>query len=186
MTEKPVDSPALTPPPATKTASGAGRGLVALLMTTVLLVALVAVSYVFGWPWLDHQWQRLARIEQQLADIPLQEQQAADRQGQLLERIEDDVQTAISAGRQEWERKLTTSETRQRVEHAASERQFADRMGRLEGQVDRLLEVDRRAWLGQEAIFLIRLAAQRLLIARDVAAAINLLTQADALLRDTG
>ena len=59
-------------------------------------------------------------------------------------------------------------------------------MGRLEGQVDRLLEVDRRAWLGQEAIFLIRLAAQRLLIALDVAAAINLLTQADALLRDTG
>jgi uroporphyrin-3 C-methyltransferase len=157
-----------------------------LLMTTALLAALAAVIYVFGWPWLNDQWQRLAQIEQQVADISLQEQQAVDRQGQLLERVENDVQNAIAAGRQEWERKLTTSETRQRVTHAASERQFADRMGRLEGQVDRLLEVDRRAWLGQEAIFLIRLAAQRLLIARDVAAAINLLTQADALLRDTG
>jgi uroporphyrin-3 C-methyltransferase len=157
-----------------------------LLMTTALLAALAAVIYVFGWPWLNDQWQRLAQIEQQVADISLQEQQAVDRQGQLLERVENDVQNAIAAGRQEWERKLTTSETRQRVTYAASERQLADRMGRLEGQVDRLLEVDRRAWLGQEAIFLIRLAAQRLLIARDVAAAINLLTQADALLRDTG
>ena len=186
MTEKTVDSPALTPQPVAKPASGARGMVLTLLMTTALLAALAAVIYVFGWPWLNDQWQRLAQIEQQVADISLQEQQAVDRQGQLLERVENDVQNAIAAGRQEWERKLTTSETRQRVTHAASERQFADQMGRLEGQVDRLLEVDRRAWLGQEAIFLIRLAAQRLLIARDVAAAINLLTQADALLRDTG
>jgi len=186
MTEKTVDPPTPIPQPAAKTASG-GRGVVgALLVTTLLLAVLAAVVYVFAWPWLTDQWQRLAQIEQQLVDVSLQEQQAADRQGQLLERIEDDVQTAVAAGRQEWERKLTTSETRQRVEQAASSRQFADRMGRLESQVDRLLEVDRRAWLGQEAIFLIRLAAQRLLIARDVAAAINLLTQADALLRETG
>ena len=186
MTEKTVDSPTPISEPAAKIASG-GRGVVgALLMTTVLLAALAAMVYVYAWPWLTDQWQRLAQIEQQLVDVSLQEQQIADRQGQLLERIEDDVQTAVAAGRQEWERKLTTSETRQRVEQAASARQFADRMGRLESQVDRLLEVDRRAWLGQEAIFLIRLAAQRLLIARDVAAAINLLTQADALLRETG
>ena len=186
MTEKTVDSPTPISEPAAKIASG-GRGVVGvLLMTTALLAALAAVVYVYAWPWLTDQWQRLAQIEQQLVDVSLQEQQIADRQGQLLERIEDDVQTAVAAGRQEWERKLTTSETRQRVEQAASARQFADRMGRLESQVDRLLEVDRRAWLGQEAIFLIRLAAQRLLIARDVAAAINLLTQADALLRETG
>ena len=186
MTEKTVETPAPIPQSEAKIASGA-RGVVgALLMTTVLLGALVAAVYVYAWPWLTDQWQRLAQIEQQLVDVSLQEQQIADRQGQLLERIEDDVQTAVAAGRQEWERKLTTSETRQRVEQAAASRQFADRMGRLESQVDRLLEVDRRAWLGQEAIFLIRLAAQRLLIARDVAAAINLLTQADALLRETG
>ena len=186
MTEKTVDSPSLTSQPVAKPASGARGMVLTLLMTTALLAALAAVIYVFGWPWLNDQWQRLAQIEQQVADISLQEQQAVDRQGQLLERVENDVQNAIAAGRQEWERKLTTSETRQRVTYAASERQLADRMGRLEGQVDRLFEVDRRAWLGQEAIFLIRLAAQRLLIARDVAAAINLLTQADALLRDTG
>ena len=186
MTEKTVDSPTPTSDAKVKPASGARGVVVALMMTTVLLAALGAAIYVFGWPWLNDQWQRLAHIERQVADVSLQKQQAADRQGQLLETIEDDLQTAIAADRQEWERKLTTSETRQRVEQAASARQIADRMARLEGQVDRLLEVDRRAWLGQEAIFLIRLAAQRLLIARDVAAAINLLTQADALLRDTG
>ena len=100
MTEKPVDSPTLTPQPSAKTASGARGGLVTLLMTAMLLAALGAVLYVFGWPWLNDQWQRLARIEQEVADISLQEQQAADRQGQLLERIEGDVQTAMAAGRQ--------------------------------------------------------------------------------------
>ena len=186
MTEKTVDPPTPTLPPAVKTSSGVGRAVSALLIIAVLLAALGAAFYQFGWPWISDQWQRLAEIEQQVADVSRQKQQAADRQDELVEMIEGDVQTALAAGRQDWERKLTTSETRQRVEQATSARQLADRMGRLEGQVDRLLEVDRRAWLGQEAIFLIRLAAQRLLIARDVEAAMNLLTQADALLRDTG
>jgi uncharacterized protein HemX len=186
MTEKTVDPPTPTLPSAVKTSSGEGRAVSALLIIAVLLAALGGAFYQFGWPWINDQWQRLAEIEQQVADVSRQKQQAADRQDELVEMIEGDVQTAMAAGRQDWERKLTTSETRQRVEQAASARQLADRMGRLEGQVDRLLEVDRRAWLGQEAIFLIRLAAQRLLIARDVEAAMNLLTQADALLRDTG
>jgi uncharacterized protein HemX len=51
--------------------------------------------------------------------------------------------------------------------------------------VDRLLAVDRSAWLGHEAAFLLRLASQRLLVARDVDAATALLAQADALLRQT-
>jgi len=59
-------------------------------------------------------------------------------------------------------------------------------MDRLEDQMDRLLAVDRRAWLGQEAIFLMRLASQRLLVARDIDSAQALLEQADGLLRDTG
>ena len=57
-------------------------------------------------------------------------------------------------------------------------------MGRVEDQMDRLLAVDRRAWLGQEAVFLTRLAGQRLLVARDVDAALALLEQADVLLRE--
>ena len=101
MTEKTVDSPVLTPQPVAKSASGARGGLVTLLMTTMLLAALGAVMYAFGWPWLNDQWQRLAQIEQQVADISLQEQQAVDRQGQLLKRVEEDVQTAIAVGRQE-------------------------------------------------------------------------------------
>ena len=82
MTEKTVDPPTPIPQPGAKTASG-GRGVVgALLVTTLLLAALAAVVYVFAWPWLTDQWQRLAQIEQQVADISLQEQQAVDRQGQ--------------------------------------------------------------------------------------------------------
>jgi len=75
---------------------------------------------------------------------------------------------------------------RQNAERAESVRQLSGRMGRVEDQMDRLLAVDRRAWLGQEAVFLTRLAGQRLLVARDVDAALALLEQADVLLRDTG
>jgi uncharacterized protein HemX len=50
--------------------------------------------------------------------------------------------------------------------------------------VDRLVATDRRIWLGQEAVFLARLASQRLLVARDRDAAIALLEQADNLLRE--
>ena len=114
MTEKTVDSPTATSEPKVKTASGARGIVVALMLTTVLLAALGAVIYLFGWPWLNDQWQRLAHIERQVADVSLQKQQAADWQGQLLEMIEVDLQTAIAVDRQEWERKLTSSETRQR------------------------------------------------------------------------
>ena len=43
---------------------------------------------------------------------------------------------------------------------------------------------DRRAWLANEAAFLVRLSAQRLLTSRDIAAAEALLTNADALLSE--
>ena len=73
MTEKTVDSPTPISEPAAKIASG-GRGVVgALLMTTVLLAVLATVVYLYAWPWLTDQWQRLAQIEQQLVDVSLQE-----------------------------------------------------------------------------------------------------------------
>ena len=62
MTEKTVDSPTATSEPKVKTASGARGIVVALMLTTVLLAALGAVIYLFGWPWLNDQWQRLAHI----------------------------------------------------------------------------------------------------------------------------
>ena len=93
---------------------------------------------------------------------------------------------AMATAESEWQRALAESSARQNAERAESARQISNRMKRVEDQVDRLLAVDRRAWLGQEAIFLTRLAGQRLLVARDVDAALSLLGQADELLRDTG
>ncbi|MDG2442107.1 MAG: uroporphyrinogen-III C-methyltransferase, partial [Luminiphilus sp.] len=48
----------------------------------------------------------------------------------------------------------------------------------------RLTATDRRAWLANEAAFLVRLSAQRLLVSRDIDAAQALLTNADALLAE--
>lgn len=64
-------------------------------------------------------------------------------------------------------------------------RRFDDRLAALEAQLARLTATDRRAWLVQEAAFLTRLASQRLLVARDVDAAVALLTNADDLLVQT-
>ena len=50
MTEKTVDPPTPTLPPAVKTSSGVGRVVSALLIIAVLLAALGAAFYQFGWP----------------------------------------------------------------------------------------------------------------------------------------
>jgi len=157
------------------------------LSLLTMLLALGGAGYWFGWPWAQQQLQRLDAIENQLVtlsaeskhplpDIPALAQAAAD----------SSVRSAVAQLETNWRRDLASWQAQQVAERAESARQISDRMGRVESQMDRLLAVDRRAWLGQEAFFLTRLAGQRLLVARDVEAAMSLLTQADDLLRDTG
>ncbi len=95
------------------------------------------------------------------------------------------TRSLLDAARREGEQTLRQFREEIDAELADTGSQSALRMGRLEQQVDRLLAVDRRAWLGHEAAFLLRLASQRLLVARDIDAATSLLVQADELLRAT-
>ena len=135
----------------------------------------------------EQTWQRFEAMESKLGSIEQKEQRrrpprspkspAPRRTGKS--ECHGDLES-------EWRRALAESSARQNAERARTARQISNRMKRVEDQVDRLLAVDRRAWLGQEAIFLTRLAGQRLLVARDVDAALSLLGQADELLRDTG
>ena len=187
MTEPAEPEHVETPQP-----SAAGRGgqwVARMLFATLLMMALLgAAGYWFGWPWAQQTWQRFEAMESKLGSIEQKETATPPAQIAKIASASADreIRNAVATAESEWQRALAESSARQNAERAESTRQISNRMTRVEDQVDRLLAVDRRAWLGQEAIFLTRLAGQRLLVARDVDAALSLLGQADELLRDTG
>jgi uroporphyrin-3 C-methyltransferase len=157
------------------------------LFTLLTLAGLAATGYWFGGPWVQTQWQRFEDLERQLADAKAEATEPTPDVSALARAAADQrVEAGLASVQADWQRELSALRARQNAERAESVRQLSGRMGRVEDQMDRLLAVDRRAWLGQEAVFLTRLAGQRLLVARDVDAALALLEQADALLRDTG
>ena len=157
------------------------------LFTLLTLAGLTASGYWLGWPWVEAQWQRFEDLERQLADAEAAPTEPVPDVAALARAAADQrIEASLASVEADWQRELSALHARQNAERAESVRQLSGRIGRVEDQMDRLLAVDRRAWLGQEAVFLTRLAGQRLLVARDVDAALALLEQADALLRDTG
>ena len=187
MTEPAEPEYVETPQPSAARRGGqwVGRMLVATLL---MLACLGAAGYWFGWPWAEQTWQRFEAMESKLVSIEQKETATPPAEIATIASASADreIRNAMATAESEWQRALAESSARQNAERAESARQISNRMKRVEDQVDRLLAVDRRAWLGQEAIFLTRLAGQRLLVARDVDAALSLLGQADELLRDTG
>ena len=157
------------------------------LFTLLTLAGLTATGYWLGWPWVQAQWQRFEDLERQLADAEAAPTEPVPDVAALARAAADQrIEAGLASVEADWQRELSALRARQNAERAESVRQLSGRMGRVEDRMDRLLAVDRRAWLGQEAVFLTRLAGQRLLVARDVDAALALLEQADTLLRDTG
>ena len=157
------------------------------LFTLLTLAGLTATGYWLGWPWVQAQWQRFEGLERRLADVEVATTEPVPDVVALARAAADQrIEAGLASVEADWQRELSALRARQNAERAESVRQLSGRMGRVEDQMDRLLAVDRRAWLGQEAVFLARLAGQRLLVARDVDAALALLEQADTLLRNTG
>ena len=186
-------APAETPtaptakPDAVKGSRGRRWAIGLSLFTLLTLAGLTATGYWLGWPLLQAQWQRFEDLERQLADTHSAPTEPASDVAVLARAAADQrIEAGLASFEADWQRELSALRAQQNAERAEFVRQLSERMGRIEGQMDRLLAVDRRAWLGQEAVFLTRLAGQRLLVARDVDAALALLEQADALLRDTG
>ena len=174
-------------PDAVKGSRGRRWAIGLSLFTLLMLAGLTATGYWLGWPWVQAQWQRFEDLERQLANARAAPTEPAPDVAALARAAADQrIEAGLASVEADWQRELSALGARQNAERAESARQLSGRMGRVEDQIDRLLAVDRRAWLGQEAVFLTRLAGQRLLVARDVDAALVLLEQADALLRDTG
>lgn len=154
------------------------------LMVLAILCGATWTGYRYGWPWLLSEWQRLDALEGRLDQL-VQEDRAQDTLVDVTTAaVESQIQVWFTEERTRSERALAELQSRQTAEQLALQRQTDERMTRLEIQVDRLVATDRRIWLGQEAVFLARLASQRLLVARDRDAAIALLEQADNLLRE--
>ena len=187
MTEPAEPEHVETPQPSAARRGGQWVGRM-LFATLLMLACLGAAGYWFGWPWAEQTWQRFEAMESKLVSIEPKETATPPAEiAKIASALADrEIRNAMATAESEWQRALAESLARQNAERAESARQISNRMKRVEDQVDRLLAVDRRAWLGQEAIFLTRLAGQRLLVARDVDAALSLLGQADELLRDTG
>ena len=191
MTEPvaPAETPnAPTAKPAVAKGSRGRRWAVGLSsLTLLMLVGLTATGYWLGWPWVQAQWLRFEDLERQLADAEAAPSEPMHDVAALARAVVDQrIEAGLASVEADWQRELSALRARQNAERAESVRQLSGRMGRVEDQMERLLAVDRRAWLGREAVFLTRLAGQRLLVARDVDAALALLEQADALLRDSG
>lgn len=156
-----------------------------VLIALVILVAAGTGGYIFGWPYVSEQWHRFTDLERQLQEVTARIEQRSDVAAAASAASEARTRSLLDAARREGEQTLRQFREEIDAELADTGSQSALRMGRLEQQVDRLLAVDRRAWLGHEAAFLLRLASQRLLVARDIDAATSLLVQADELLRAT-
>ena len=186
MTEEPEMLPETSQTMAAKASSRPKKGFVGLaIITLVISVAAGTGSYYLGWPYITKQWHRFTDLERQLEEIRAVVKRHPEVSVSTSAASETRMRSMLDADRRDWEQTLMQLRDEIDAELAAAQSQSALRVGRLEQQVDRLLAVDRRAWLGHEAAFLLRLANQRLLVARDIDAAMALLAQADELLRAT-
>jgi uncharacterized protein HemX len=163
---------------AAKSSDGLARGLALLLW--LLLIAAAAGAWYRLWPLLLEREARLNSIESQMRTVDGEARELIEQQSgkveQRLRALEQQVMAETAA---------------QRTGISAIERsldddlrRFDERFLRLEERLSRLTATDRRAWLLQEALFMVRLAGQRLAAAQDTDSAQALLRTADDLLRE--
>lgn len=93
----------------------------------------------------------------------------------------------LAAAKRQWRRQLDTAVATMQEADAARQREMAVLREDLIGLGDRMASFsanDQQSWLRAEAQYLLRLANQRLIMARDVESALALLGSADAILKE--
>jgi len=184
MTEPVISRETSQPAPAAAAPKRTG-GFWPVIIALLIFGAVGAASYFVGWPWVSEQWQRVIQLERRLEEVAAATEQDPDISAAVSAAVEARARALQQAAQVDQAQILKQLRDEIDVVMADMQNSSAVRIGRLEEQVDRVLAVDRRAWLGHEAAFLLRLASQRLLVARDIDAAMALLVQADELLRST-
>ena len=155
----------------------------ARFLLLLMLAAIGATAY-GAWRYVWPDWQRLIGQDTQV-DARLQTLEATESvtQAQLdaavsreIDQLQARLSSAIAA--------TSAGRAEQQAQAAAEQAALLARLDRLDIRLARLTATDRREWLAQEAAFTVRLAAQRLSSARDVSAALALLSNADRLLAE--
>lgn len=133
-------------------------------------------------------WQAQTAV---VTDLQQQVESLGVADAALQSRLGGQMDTQAAQFEQRAAELLKNQALQQALELARSQADFDEEQRRLNGRLDRLdiriarlTATDRRAWLANEAAFLVRLAAQRLLVSRDIEAAEALLGNADALLSE--
>jgi len=162
----------------------------ARFLLLLMLAAIGATAY-GGWHFIWPDWQRLIGQDRQTdaryrqVDARLRTLEATDwvtqaqmdaAVGREIDQLQTRLSSAIAA--------TAAGRAEQQAQAAAEQAALLARLDRLEIRLARLTATDRREWLAQEAAFTVRLAAQRLSSARDVNAALALLSNADRLLAE--
>ena len=154
------------------------------IFVLLLMSAAAAAAYFILLPQWRAQTAMVGGLQQQVESLG-----AAN--ATLQSRLGEQMDTQAAQFEQRAAELLKNQASQHALELARSQADFDEEQRRLVGRLDRLdiriarlTATDRRAWLANEAAFLVRLAAQRLLVSRDISAAEALLDNADALLSE--
>lgn len=172
-----------SPDPVSTPASKRGSDGFARAMLVLLILALGGGAYL-GWTYGVPRYQAL-----------LLQLEANDARLAALEGSPDTLARELALGfeQQMAESQALTSaalqasaarQSQRLLEQESVVQLLSERLERVDIRLARLTATDRRAWLANEAAFLVRLSAQRLLVSRDIDAAQALLANADALLME--
>lgn len=165
------------------TRDGLARSL--SIFTLLLLSGASGFGVWQGQQWLQARDARLQGVDATLTELTAQRAAQIDALTATEKRLQQSIDQrllALAEADSQSQGELRAAAQQSRVAQAEALRRFDNRLAELEAQLARLTGTDRRAWLLQESAFLVRLASQRLLVARDVDAAEALLGNADELL----
>ena len=149
-----------------------------LLILLVCLAALGAAGYYYGLPFANQLLDERDSIKASVAELEDAHKSSLDM---IPEHIDAAITEHLAAVVQEQDKKLSRL-TREVARMTASEQRLKEALARTEAQLERQSGVDQAAWRTAEAEFNVRMASQRLQVARDVSAALILLHGADQLL----
>ncbi|WP_435217856.1 uroporphyrinogen-III C-methyltransferase [Luminiphilus sp. nBUS_07] len=180
--DKPAKKPAAADPVSTP-ASKRNSDRFARTLLVLLLLVLGGGAYL-GWAY------GLPRYQELMLQL-----EASDARLAALEGSPDTLARELALGfeQQMAESQALTSaalqasaarQSQRLLEQESVAQLMSERLERVDIRLARLTATDRRAWLANEAAFLVRLSAQRLLVSRDIDAAQALLANADALLME--
>ena len=164
--------------PRSSKSDGVARTWVFMLL--LVMGAVGVAGYMLWWPqWLTQQ-RSLSQLSSTVASVQASQQAFQVALDERLATLDETLEGRAALRLQD----QLSQQAKERADFTEQQSRLLQRLDRLDVRIARLTATDRRAWLGNEAAFLVRLAAERLLSARDTSAAMALLSNADALLAE--